>query len=112
MKNLLLSLFILPSVVVAAPFVTTDPTSVVGITQCGVYLDSAAKVSIPVTAVTGGNICKFDASGVSTGSHSIQMTFITVNDPIWGSLESAKSLPLNFVRPGVPAAPTGLGLTP
>jgi hypothetical protein len=109
-KLLSLGLFV-PSLVVAAPFVTTDPTSVTGITQCGVYLDFAAKVTIPVTAVTGGNICKFDVANVSTGNHSIQMTFITVNDPIWGSLESAKSLPLSFTRPSVPVAPSGLGLT-
>ena len=110
--QLLSSLLLIPSIAVAAPFVTTDPTPLTAVTQCGVYLDSAAKVTIPVTAATGGSICKFDAANVSTGNHSIQMTFITVNDPIWGSLESAKSVPLSFTRPSVPPAPTGLGLTP
>ena len=113
MKRLLLSSLLLPSFALAAPFVTTDPTSVAGITQCGVYLDSAAKVTIPVTAATApavGNLCKFDVGTVSVGSHSIQMTFITINDPIWGSQESAKSSPLVFVRPAAPTAPTGLGL--
>ena len=97
--------------VLGAPFVVTDTLST-GVTQCGVFLDASAKVTIHVTAVTGGSVCKFDIGNVSTGSHTVQMTSITVNDPIWGSLESVKSLPLVFVRPAVPNAPTGLILAP
>lgn len=98
----------------AGPFVVSDPLAS-GTTSCGVFLDAAGKVTIavvPATAPAVGNICKFDVSGVSTGSHTIQMTAIAVNDPVWGSQESAKSSPLVFVRPGTPAAPTGLLLTP
>lgn len=106
-----LLLFSFSSKSFSAPFVVTDPL-VAGVTQCGVYLDAAAKTTIPVTAVTGGNICKLDVGSVSVGSHTVNLTAITVNDPVWGSQESAKSLPLVFVRPSAPIAPSGLQLTP
>ena len=111
MKRLLSSLLLFPSFALAAPFVTTDPTSVAGITQCGVYLDSAAKVVISVTSVTGGVICKQDVGTVSVGTHTMRMTFIG-NDAIWGSQEGPQSAPLSFTRPAAPSAPTGLGLQP
>ena len=112
MKRALLAIVLLAALPVwAAPFLVSDVLTA-GVTQCGVYLDAQAKVTIPVTAVTGGNICKHDLSGISSGAHSVQFTAITVNDPIWGSQESAKSLPLSFSRPGLPAAPAGLVLQP
>ena len=95
----------------AAPFVVSDSLTP-GVTQCGVFMDAAPKVTIPVTAVTGGNICKHDIAAVSIGSHTVRMTAITVNDPIWGSQESVQSSPLTFVRPAVPSAPAGLQLAP
>ena len=111
MRYLLLVLGFIVGAVTAAPFVVSDILTQ-GVTQCGVYMAAAAKVTIPVTAVTGGNICKHDIAAVSTGAHTVTMTSITVNDPIWGSQESAKSSPLSFVRPAAPSAPAGLGLAP
>jgi hypothetical protein len=57
-------------------------------------------------------MCSFDVSTVTPGTHTISMTAIAVNDPVWGSTESAKSSPLTFTRPTPPAAPTGLNLLP
>lgn len=96
---------------VGAPFVVSDILPA-GVTQCGVFMDAAAKVTIPVTAVTGGNICKHDVGAVTAGSHTVRMTAITINDPIWGSQESVQSAPLVFVRPAAPIAPAGLQLAP
>lgn len=96
----------------AAPFVITDPLPA-GVTQCGVYLDTGSVVRIPVTAsAPGSNICRVDLATVTTGSHTISLTSITTNDPVWGSLESARSAPFPFSRPGVPVPPSGLGLSP
>lgn len=105
MKKLLL-LALLPGTAWAAPFAVADVAS--GVTSCGVYFDSAAKVTVPAT----GNQCKYDLSGVSVGNHSIKMTAITTADPVWGTQESPQSLPLDFSRPAAPSAPTGLVLTP
>lgn len=115
MKALGLALLLFfPLGAVGAPFVVSDPLAT-GTSQCGVFLDAAAKITIPVfpaTAPAVGNICKFDVGSVSVGSHTIQMTAISVNDPVWGSQESGKSSPLVFVRPAAPAVPGGLQLTP
>src|SRR5258706_8277685 len=110
----IVALMLASSLAVAAPFVVSDPLAT-GVTQCGVFLDAAPKVTVPVTAVTtpvAGNICKVDVGAVSTGNHTISLTAITVNDPVWGSQESPRSLPLAFTRPAVPTAPTGLILSP
>ena len=109
-KILLLVLTLLSPVALAAPFAVSDPLDPAS-THCGVLLDAAAKVVIPVTPDAGGNICKFDLAGISNGSHTVRMTAIA-NDPVWGSQESAESLPLSFVRPGQPAAPGLLRLQP
>lgn len=117
MKKLLLVVAIAFAVAhpaLAAPFIVSDPL-VSGVVQCGVFLDAAPKLTVPVTAVVTpapGNICKFDVGGVGVGSHTITMTAITVNDPVWGSQESAKSSPLAFTRPAAPNAPSGLQLAP
>jgi hypothetical protein len=74
-------------------------------------MDATAKLVIPVVAETGGNICKLDLAGLANGSHTVKATAI-VNDPIWGSQESVESLPLSFVKPGLPANPGGLKLRP
>lgn len=111
MKRILVLLLFCSSSALAAPFVVSDILPA-GVTQCGVYMDALAKVTIPVTAVTGGNICKHDVGAIAAGSHTVTMTSITVADPIWGSQESVKSSPLSFVRPSLPAAPATLQLTP
>lgn len=95
----------------AAPFVITDPVDP-ATTQCGVFLDAAAKQVIPVTVSGTSKICKYDLATLASGSHTVQMTAITVNDPVWGSRESAKSTPLAFTKPDVPAPPASLGLSP
>lgn len=84
----------------AAPFVVADV--VAGVTSCGVFLDSGAKMTVPATAL----LCKWDAASVTTGAHVVRMTAITVADPVWGTQESVQSAPLNFTRPGVPAVPS------
>ena len=98
---------------VHAANVVTDPLAT-GVTNCGVFLDANAKVTIPVTPVTSpvGNICKFDVSTVSAGTHTITMTAIIV-DPVFGTKESPQSSPpLSFSVPGTPGAPVNLRLTP
>lgn len=112
MKRLLFAVLLcLPVSALAAPFVVSDILPL-GVTQCGVFVNAAPKVVIPVTAVTGGNICNFDVGAVGSGSHTIRMTSITVDDPLWGSQESVQSAPLSFVRPAAPSAPAGLQLAP
>jgi hypothetical protein len=113
-SHMKLALYVLlaavPLTASAAPFVVSDPLDPRA-THCGVLLDAAAKVTIPVTAATGGNICKFDVGGIANGSHTIRMTAIAI-DPIWGSQESAESSPLSFVKPAPPATPGLLRLQP
>jgi hypothetical protein len=94
----------------AAPFVVSDPLDPRA-TSCGVLLDAAAKVTIPVTTQGTDKICKYDISGVSVGAHTIRMTTIA-NDPVWGSQESVPSAPLSFARPSGVSAPAGLELQP
>ena len=110
MKKLFAVLLLCATSTFAAPFIVSDPLDPRA-TDCGVFLDSAAKVVIPVTPMPAGNICKFDVGGVSNGSHTIKMTAIA-NDPVWGSQESDESLPLVFARPGQPTIPGGLKLAP
>ena len=109
-KILLLVLTLLSPAALSAPFVTSEPLES-HVTHCGIFLDAAPKVVIPVVADVGGNICKFDVSGVSNGAHTIIGTAIVI-DPVWGSLESVESVPLDFVRPAQPATPGLLKLTP
>ncbi len=80
---------------IANPFVVSDPVAV-GVKQCGVYIDGAARVISAVVAPAGTNICKYDLAGIPVGPHSVAMTAITVDDPVWGSQESAQSIPLAF----------------
>jgi hypothetical protein len=110
MRKLLLVAILVPATAVAAPFVVSDPLAA-GVTHCGVLLDAQPKQIVAVTVEAGESICKFNLAGISVGSHNVRMT-AQINDPIWGSLESAESSPLTFVKPGVPATPGGLGLTP
>lgn len=96
----------------AAPFVVSDPyTGSPAPTHCGVFLDSAPRVEIPISAEGTDVRCRYDVGGVGAGSHSITMTHI-LKDPVWGNLESAQSPPFVFARPAVPVAPSGLGLSP
>ena len=96
--------------VFSAPFVVSDPLDARA-THCGILMDATPKQVIPVVADAGGNICKFDLAGLANGSHTVRATAIAI-DPIWGSQESAESVPLVFVKPGLPANPGGLKLQP
>jgi hypothetical protein len=88
----------------AAPFVVADV--VAGVSSCGVTLDGQ-----PQPAVTASNNqCRFDVSGVSNGQHTMTMTARTVNDPVWGTQESAPSAPFVFAKPAAPAVPGNLRL--
>jgi hypothetical protein len=73
--------------------VITDPV-VPGVTQCGFYVDSAVKVTLPAVPTANGNICAINIDGVDAGEHTIFVTAITVADPYWGSQESSPSSPL------------------
>ena len=110
MRKLMVVLMLMSTSALAAPFVVSDPLDPRA-THCGILMDATAKVVIPVVAEAGGNICKFDLAGISNGAHTVKATAIAI-DPIWGSQESVESLPLSFVKPGVPTAPGGLGLQP
>lgn len=110
MKRLLFAWLLAYSLSASAdPFAVSDVLTV-GVSQCGVFLDTSAKVTIPVTAVTGGNICQYDLIGIPAGKHSLTMTAMTVGDPVFGTAESVQSLPLVFTKPGIPVAPSGLKL--
>ena len=109
-KILALVLTLMSTSALSAPFVVSDPLDPRA-TNCGILMDAAPKVVIPVVAEAGGNICKFDLAGISNGSHTVKMTAIA-NDPIWGSQESVQSSPLSFVRPAGVSAPAGLELQP
>ena len=67
-------------------------------------------VDVGIFPASGGNF-SYDVSGVSNGSHTVVLTSI-VDDPVWGSQESAHSAPLTFVRPAPPDVPVSLRLAP
>lgn len=96
----------------SAPFVVSDSTMQT-VTHCGLLLDSAAKLDVPVVTVTDGKICKFDLSAVTAGVHSIKATFVNI-DPVWGRSESVASVPFTFTRPAstMGESPAGLVIIP
>jgi hypothetical protein len=111
MKWLAAPLLMVAANALAAPFLVTDPLDPAA-TSCGVYMDAAAKVTIPVGLdATGKPICKYDLVSVAVGSHTVQLTAMD-NDPIWGSRESAKSAPFAFSRPGTLPIPANSRLSP
>jgi hypothetical protein len=110
MRLLLVALLAFSAPAFGAPFVVTDPVDPLT-THCGVFLDTNAKVTVPVAVEGTAKICKFDLATIPNGSHVVKMTAIG-NDPIWGALESPQSLPLAFVRPAAPAIPAGVRLAP
>jgi hypothetical protein len=65
-------------------------------------------VSIPVV----NNQCKYDLVNIANGSHTVTLTAITTNDPVWGTQESDPSPPFVFVRPARPEIPVTLRLAP
>ena len=98
----------------AAPFAVSDPypaASTPKPTHCGVYLDTAAKVEIPVTVDATGTYCKIDLSAWTVGTHTLKATHIIKNTG-WSDVESGYSGPLVQSRPGIPSAPSGITLVP
>ena len=106
MKRTLMLAALLPLPALAAPFVVADV--VAGVSTCGVTLDGQAQTAVPAT----NNQCRFDVGNVSNGQHTITMTARTVNDPVWGTQESAPSAPFVFARPAATSAPGNLRLVP
>lgn len=95
----------------AAPFVVSSPVTGSSVTNCGVYMDALPVQTIAVTSDASGKFCKWDASGLAAGAHSVTLTYLVI-DPIWGNLESAHSSPLAFTRPSAPSQPSGVSLIP
>ena len=112
MKRLLLLAVSLAPFAVSAqvPSVVSDPLDP-SVTHCGFFFDALPKAVLPVVPDVGGNICQYDLAGISNGSHTLRATAIAV-DPVFGTEESAESLPLSFVKPGQPGAPGLLRLRP
>ncbi|TFH46855.1 MAG: hypothetical protein E4H01_09265 [Lysobacterales bacterium] len=114
MKRLMifLALIGLSGVAMSAPFVVADVVTTV--TSCNVIQDGAPAVSVPseadATSATG-RACKLDLAGISSGQHTVTMTAVDANDPLFVR-ESAASAPLAFGVPGIPAVPGTLRLKP
>ena len=116
MKRILAILFcLIAPFATAAPFLYADPIDAsFGVTECGVSMDAAAKVYIPITPVAPATVpptvqCKHDLASLGNGAHSVKLTHRSTGSA-WGDLESADSLPFSFVKPGNPAAPINLGV--
>jgi len=113
MKRLLLfALCMFSAPLLANPFVVSDPVDARA-THCGVFMDTASKLVIAVTAQGTDKICKHDLAGIGAGSHTVRMTAMVVGDPVWGDQESPQSVPFTFVKPTSPTvAPAGIRLAP
>lgn len=112
MKTTVFLLALLPLSALGAPFVVSDSTTQI-VTHCGVVLDTAVKVDVPVVTDLTGKLCKYDLTAVSSGVHTLKVTFVNI-DPIWGRSESALSIPFTFTRPSptITVSPAGLVITP
>ena len=85
----------------AAPFVKSQPypaASVPKPTACLITVDGAAAVNSPVLTDGTGTRCSFDIGGIAVGLHTVTSVF-TLNDPIWGQINSGVSNSLVFTRP-------------
>lgn len=99
----------------AAPFIVSDPypaASQPQPTHCGFFMDATAKQTVPVAKNEKGQVyCKLDIANLAVGSHTVTATHIVTGDKVWGNVESPKSAPYTFTRPGPAGAPTGLTLS-
>jgi hypothetical protein len=101
MKNWIAIFILLLSLnATAAPFFRSDVLP--GVTNCGVFLDSAPKVI--VGAVSG--VCAYDLAGITVGTHSGTMTAMII-DPVMGTFESQQATAIPIIKPAPPAVPTG-----
>lgn len=113
MKKTLLALAaaVFAAAVTAAPFVVSDPVHP-STTHCGVTLNAAPKVIVPVNVTGTVKTCQYDLANLASGSHSITMTAIVEKTATNTGAESAQSPPLAFSKPAAPAVPAGLALSP
>lgn len=110
LMRIIMALALLFPLSALAAKVVSDPVDP-RVTHCGVVLNTAAKVLVPVTVSGANKICSYDVSNVSEGSHMISMTAIW-NDPILGHLESTESVPLFFRKSGPDHSPHWSWLQP
>ncbi len=104
--------FLMPSLVVAAPSVVSDPTTTTQVTHCAWYLNATPRqLVVAPKDGTGKPFCQLDVGGVAPGTHTIQAAFV-IQDAIWGTQEGPKSDPLEFSRPAAPSKPFGLKVVP
>lgn len=107
MKKLFATLFLvlMASAAWANPFIVCDPQT--GITHYKVT--GAAWIVSPVPAQTDGSI-KIDISTAPVGTSNLNFS-ACLSDSMWGELCSVTA-PFSFIRPGIPATPTGVKLAP
>ena len=102
-------------IALSAPFIESDPYAAAVTpkpTLCSVYIDAATTgTDSPVMTDTTGTYCHYDLSALSIGAHTAKAKFAIV-DPVWGRQESTFSNTVNFTRPGLPAAPANLIISP
>jgi hypothetical protein len=112
-KIFIILLSLITGTVSAAPFIIADVSlDTIQPTHCGIYIDTSPKTEIVVVKDAAGKAyCKVDVGTLTIGAHTIKKTYI-VKDPIWGTLESAQSVPFAFSRPMLPTTPVGLELAP
>lgn len=96
-KLLLLSLTLLSTTALAAPYLTSNE-STQAITHCALVLDTNRSIELPATLnpITKLSYCSFDMAGTLTGAHTAKVRFIQV-DPVWGRTEST-DLSFPFTR--------------
>ena len=99
----------IPSMVLSAPFIVSDPVDPRG-TQCKLWVSGGVVATVPVfDQGDGTKICKFDLAQVAPGTYTVTISLVG-DDSVLGTVESAQSLPLIFTLPlpAVPVAPVGL----
>ena len=112
MRAFWLSMGLAYGAALGAPFAVTDVhDGSLKPTHCGILLDTALKVEVPVQADPAGVFCKFDLDPVPPGAHVMKARFI-VKDSLWGTKESGDSNIVNFTKPGAPPPPSGLTIRP
>ena len=87
----------------AAPFLVSDPDPAQIADQC-IYQEGTAA---PVVTPTVGFACRADMSGVTTGAHTLNVSFKSSQ---WGTQSAA--VPFTFARPGAIAPPASIRLAP
>jgi hypothetical protein len=119
MKKVLIILAIailsaLPSDVMAAPFLVSNPVTytlapgqTMSFNVTGLPASFASATNSPAVA----NAVHLDLSGLAAGSYSLTVT-TCVNDPSgYQECGTTPSAPFAFTVPAAPSAPTGLGLS-